>query len=100
MPRVTIKIYQVNDAQKERLLIRTVHLETQSAKQLTSKRAGKILANQFPEFESARNGMIKSNEGWVQMRTIRPSEGCSFHYIWEHALVTQENENPESSQTD
>ena len=90
MPNVTIRLYRENGgaAQRDRVLIRTVHLETRSAKQLTSKRAGQILANQFPEFESARRGMIKTDEGWVTMRTIRPLPDCPYLYIWEHALVT------------
>jgi hypothetical protein len=99
MPNVTIKLYRENGgaAQIDRVLTRTVHLETLSAKQLTSKRAGQILANEFPEFESARRGMIKTDEGWVAMRTIQPLPDCSYQYIWEHAVVTQESDSSEDS---
>ncbi len=95
MSQVTIKIYQSDGsaARAERHLIRTVHLETSSGKQLTSKRAGQLLAREFPEFESARNGMVKTDEGWVAMRSLRPTERCSFHYIWEKAVVTADVES-------
>ena len=92
MARVTIKIYQVDGsaARTERKLMRTRHLETSSGKRLTSKRAGQLLAREFPQFENARNGMIKSEEGWTAMRSLRPIEGCSFHYLWENAVVSED----------
>lgn len=95
MTQVTIKIYQRDGgaAPTERTLIRTVHLETSSDKRLTGKRAGKLLAKKFPEFESARNGMLKTEEGWVTMRSLRPTERCSFHYIWETAVVSEDFES-------
>jgi hypothetical protein len=96
MAQVTIKIYQSdgNGSHTGRRLIRTVRLETSSAKRLTSKRAGQLLAREFPEFGSARSGMIKSEEGWVARRSLHPTERCSFHYVWEKAVVTEEVESP------
>jgi hypothetical protein len=94
MPQVTIKIYQLDGsaAPTERRLTRTLHLETPSGKRLTGKRAGKLLAREFPEFESARNGMLKTEEGWRAQRSLRPTERCSFHYIWEEAVVSEDFE--------
>ena len=92
MPYATIKIYHGSGAadHPDRKLIRTLRVETSSAKRLTSKRAGQLLAREFPDFERARNGMIKTDEGWMAMRTIHPTEHCSFHYVWESALVTED----------
>lgn len=94
MAHATIKIYQSGGAATRpgRILIRTVRVETSSRKRLTSKRAGQLLAREFPHFKSARNGMIKTDEGWMATRTIRPTEHCSFHYIWESALVTEDTD--------
>jgi len=92
MAHVTIKIYENGGAatRPDRVLIRTVRVETSSDKRLTSKRAGQLLAREFPDFKSARNGMIKTDEGWMAMRSVRPTEHCSFHYIWESALVAED----------
>jgi hypothetical protein len=92
MALVTIKIYQVDGsaARSERKLMSTLHLETSSGERLTSKRAGQLFAREFPQFESPRKGMIKSEEGWTAMRSLRPVEGCSFHYIWENAVVAED----------
>jgi hypothetical protein len=95
MARVTIKIYQSvgSVAPAERKLIRTVRLETSSGKRLTGKRAGQLLAREFSEYRSSRSGLIKSEEGWVALRSLHPSERCSFHYVWESAVVTEDAES-------
>ena len=92
MAQATIKIYQSGGAatRPDRVLIRTLRVETASDKRLTSKRAGQLLAREFPDFESAQRGMIKTVEGWMATRTLRPTEHCSFHYVWESALVTED----------
>jgi predicted nucleic acid-binding Zn ribbon protein len=94
MARLTIRIYQQADTatQTARRLIRTKFVDTASSKRLTSKRAGQVLANKFPKFESARNGMIKTQTGWQAMRPLQPTDGCSFHYIWQYAVVTEDDE--------
>jgi hypothetical protein len=92
MSQITIKIYQRDDGagNGERRLIRTVHLENSSVKQLTGKRAGQILAREFPEFSKLGLGMTRTKEGWSAMRTVRPTKGCSYHYIWEHAEISED----------
>jgi hypothetical protein len=99
MAQVTIKIYQIDGSAPptERTLTRTFHLETSSGKRLTSKRAGQLLAREFPEFNGARNGMIKTEEGWMATRSLRPTERCSFHYIWEKAVVSEDVESASTS---
>lgn len=94
MARVTIRIYQSDGsaARSERQLVRAIHLETSSAKHLTGKRAGQLLARKFPQFASARNGMIRTKEGWTAMRSLGPTERCAFHYIWENAVVSEDVE--------
>jgi hypothetical protein len=37
--------------------------------------------------------MIKTDEGWMAMRSLRPTKDCSFHYIWESALVTDDSDS-------
>ena len=93
MAQATIKIYQGGGAatSPDRRLIRTVRVETSSDKRLTSKRAGQLLAREFPDFESSRKGMTRTDEGWMAVRSLRPTEDCSFHYIWESALVTEDS---------
>src|ERR1044072_836532 len=100
MAQVTIKIYQGSGSatRPDRKLIRTVRVEAASGKRLTSKRVGQLLAREFPEFENARHGMIKTEEGWMAMRSLRPTEHCSFHYIWESALVTEDIESSVTSE--
>lgn len=95
MAQVTIKIYQSDGsaAPTERKLTRTVHLETSSGKRLTGKRAAQLLAREFPEFQTAGLGMIKTGEGWMATRSLRPTERCSFHYIWEKAVVSEDIES-------
>jgi hypothetical protein len=95
MAQVTIKIYQTDGAagSAERKLIRTVRLETSSDRRLNGKRAGQILTNNVPEFQAAAQTIIKTNEGWMAARSLRPSERCSFHYIWEKAIVSEDSED-------
>ena len=92
MSRVKIQIYHENNAKGETKLVRTVWVERDSDKKLTGKKAGQILANNFPEFDDSgtRNGLIKTEKGWCRRKTIKPSEKCKFHYIWEEAYITEE----------
>jgi hypothetical protein len=96
MANATIKIYRADGSanRPDRILIRTLRIETASEKRLTSKRAGRLLAREFPDFNGARNGMLKTDEGWMARRAIRPTEHCSFHYVWETALVTEDADSP------
>ena len=93
MSIVKIQIFHENNALKETKLIRTIRIERDSDKKLTGKKAGQILANNFPEFDDSttRNGLTKFENGWQKMQTIKPSEKCEFHYIWEIAIIMEED---------
>ncbi len=93
MSRVKIQIFHENNAKGETKLVRTVWIDRDSDKKLTGKKAGQLLANNFPQFDNSttRNGLAKIENGWRQSRTIKPSEKCEFHYIWEQAVITEED---------
>lgn len=84
MPAVTIKVYQSLDQQRE--LIRTLQVQTKSAKALNGSRALKILQSQFPELGHI-HALAHTDEGWYYTRAIEPKLDCSFHYKWEHYYV-------------
>lgn len=77
MPEVTIKVYRSLDQQRE--LVRTLQIQTDSAKSLTGSRALKILHAQFPELGHI-HALIRTDEGWYYTRAIEPKPNCSFHY--------------------
>ncbi len=93
MSRVKIQIFHENNAKGETKLIRTVWIERDTDKSLTGRKAGQILANNFPEFDnfSIRNGLSKAENGWRASRTLKRTEKCEFHYIWEYAVITEED---------
>ncbi len=92
MSRVKIRIFHENNAKNETTLIRTVWVDSESDKKLTGKKAGRLLANNFPEFDnsSVREGLTKTEKGWRASRTLKPTEKCKYHYVWEHAFITEE----------
>ena len=93
MPNVRIRIFRgTNFWDKD--LVTTKYVRTDSAKRLTAKRAGQILANTFPRFDElgTRDGLQKSDEGFLAMRSFEPTEKCDYHYIWEYAVVSDESD--------
>lgn len=94
MSRVKIQIFHENGtaAKTERKLVRTVWVERDSDKKMTGKQARQILAKEFPELVKSYGILLtKGEEGWRAMRTIKPTEKCEFHYIWEIAIITEED---------
>ena len=93
MSRIKIQIFHENNAKNETTLVRTIWIERNLDKKLTGKKAGQILANNFPEFDNSgiRNGLTKIENGWRASRTIKPTEKCNYHYIWERAVITEED---------
>ncbi len=87
MPTVKIQIFHENDATGETKLVCTVWVEREAAKKLTGKKAGQLLANNFPAFDNSRvgNGLIKTEKGWWARRAIQPTVKCDYHYLWEAA---------------
>ncbi len=93
MSRVKIQIFHENNAKAETTFVRTIWIDRDSDKKLTGRKAGQILANNFPQFDNSntRNGLIKIENSWRKSRTIKPTEKCKFHYIWERAIITEED---------
>lgn len=93
MSHIKIQIYHENNAKGETKLNRTIWIDSDSDKKLTSKKAGQILANNFPAFDNSivRNGSIKTENGWRASRKIKPTEKCDYHFIWEKTVVTKED---------
>lgn len=95
MSVVKIRIYHVGsqNSKNEWKLVRAKYIEKDFDKKITAKKAGQILANNFPEFDrlGTRNGLQKSEEGFLAMKTLEPTEKCDYHYIWKYALVTEED---------
>jgi hypothetical protein len=96
MSRVKIQIFHENGnaAKTERKLVRTVRVERNSDKKLTGKQAKQILAKEFPQFIKPYGILLtKIDEGWRTSQTIKPTEKCEYHYIWETAIITEEDSN-------
>lgn len=93
MPNVKIRIFKGRNF-NDKGLVSTQYIQTDSAKQLTAKKAGRILANNFPQFDGiiTRNGLQKTGDGFLAMRPLEPKENCDYHYVWEIAVVTDESE--------
>jgi len=91
MGGIKIRIFR-GKSLSDKVLTRTKYVETNSVKKLTSKQAGRILANNFPQFDDLlnRHGLQKANEGFLAMRPFEPTEKCGNHYMWEYALVSEE----------
>ncbi len=92
MSRVTIRIYERDGSanQTDPVLFEIKLIETGSTKQLTAGRAAQLIKREFPDFTSMLNVLvIKTDKGWKATRTLRPVEGCSYHYIWQDIVVSE-----------
>ena len=94
MARIVFKLYEQNSAEKSKpTLILVRQIETDSAKQLTGKRAAQLVARHFPEFKISRNlpiSVIKFCDGWRASRASEPTSKCSYHFVWHFLVVTEE----------
>ena len=91
--KVELLIYhqEPDKSRNERILIKSLVVNVESAKRLTASRASKIIKRELPRFQTAGSVLvIETDYGWEARRTIKPSEKCSFHYKWEYALVLKE----------
>ncbi len=93
MLKVRIRILRGKDL-KTSNVVETKFFETGLKKALTAKKAGQILASNFPRFDNliTRNGLQKTGDGLLAMRTFEPSEKCDYNYTWEYALISDEPE--------
>ncbi|MBI4751143.1 MAG: hypothetical protein HY774_21910 [Acidobacteria bacterium] len=93
MARVTLRRYHESGAagERQRHLVEIRFVETASTKPVTQKRAGQIITREFPAFHSiGRTIVIKTEDGYWASRALQPTPGCSFHYIWEHVYLTED----------
>ena len=85
MTEATIRVFSELDGSRE--LIRTIRVETGSAKPLNGSRALKVLRSNFPEL-GAIYSLQKTDDGWIFSRAVEPKPNCSFHYRWERYCVS------------
>jgi hypothetical protein len=88
MTAVAIKIYETDGsaAHGDRQLIRTIHHDTGSHKQLTGVRAKHILKQVCPEVGESPT-MTKTDDGWLHSRSSKASPGSSYQFVWHQYLV-------------
>jgi|SRR5215203_3165639 len=91
MSVVKIQIFHENNAKGETKLVRTIRIKRDSDKKLTGKQAKQIVAREFPQFVKSYGILLSKGENyWWTSRTIKPTEKCEYHYIWEKAIITEE----------
>ena len=92
---IAIRLYERDGsaAGGERRLVRTLRIPAAGSKALTAKRAAQVLVRALPQFGGHTGPRIlRTKSGWQASRTLRPTPGCSFHFIWEEAVITEEAE--------
>lgn len=91
MAIVKVRIYQGRNWDDKKL-VHTNYIQVDRLKNLTAKKAGQILANNYPDFDSriVRNGLLKTDEGFLATRTPTPTDKCEYHFVWELALLAEE----------
>ena len=85
MRTLRIDIFHGNGLRREH--VRTIDVPVESAKRLTADRARRILVRTLPGFRDPI--MHPVDGGYEAQRTYAPLEGCSYHYVWEFALVRE-----------
>lgn len=72
------------------MLKKIIITDVQSDKALTASRAAKILSREVEGFKPRIGPHIqKTDEGWLAMRAIKPSEKCDYHYTWDYAVLSE-----------
>ena len=92
MALVTLQVYHWNGAagERSRVLVETRRIDTGSDKPLTARRAGQIVAREYPAYARVgRSGVIRTEDGWVAMRSLSPTAKCDYHYTWEEVVVRE-----------
>jgi hypothetical protein len=65
-------------------------IETESHKQLTAKRAARILAREYPDLGVLAKVVLKTGRGWMASKSTEPLPNCGYHYVWRHFYVVSE----------
>jgi hypothetical protein len=71
-------------------LIAKRRLEADSEKQLTQKRARKILAREYAELGSFFP-LVRSGSGFVTSRALQPSANGHYHFVWRDYYIAEIN---------
>jgi hypothetical protein len=92
MAHVTLQVYHSNGApgQRARELVETRRIDTGSDKALTAKRAGQIIAREYPAYARVGGaGVIRTKDGWLATRSLNSTAECDYHFIWEEILIRE-----------
>lgn len=92
MTHVTVQVYHSKEVagQRTRKLVETRRIDTGSDKALTAKRAGQIIAREYPAYARLGGaGVIRTDDGWLATRSLNPTEKCDYHFIWEEILIRE-----------
>ncbi len=92
MAYVTLQVYHSNSAAREptRDLVETRRIDTGSDKALTARRAGQIIAREYPAYARIGGAMVtRTEDGWRATRPLKPTEARDYHYIWEEVLIRE-----------
>ena len=62
-----------------------------SGKKLTAGRAAQFIKSHFPQFATAgRAIVIGTSKGWEARRAVEPLKKCSYQYVWEYLVLSEE----------
>jgi hypothetical protein len=92
MALVTLQVYHSNGAagERSRVLVETRRIDTGSDKPLTARRAGQIIAREYPaHVRAGRPGVIRTEDGWGAMRPLSPTAKCDYQFSWEEVIVRE-----------
>jgi hypothetical protein len=92
MALVTVQVYHSSGADRERsrVLVETRRIDTGSDKPLTARRAGQVIAREYPAHARVGRPMvIRTEDGWRATRSLRPTAKCDYHYVWEEVILRE-----------
>ena len=89
---VKIRVVEQDTRGEHEVEVRTV--TTESGRRLTAKVATKILRREFPDIAhqttfTALKSKTEQGTFWA-MHSVRPTEKCSFHYIWRRYYLCED----------
>ena len=94
MRKIRIDLYRGGPGGTDpRELVRSIAVPTESSKRMTAGRARRVLSRTLPEYSEPL--LHRVADGWEAMRAVEPTEKCSYHYIWEYAVVREAIEDAE-----
>lgn len=94
MSAVIVRIYREggDGAPSSRELLSRKAFPAGSKKKLTAGRAAQFIKSHFPEFaKSGRARVISTSEGWQARRAVEPLKKCSYQYVWELIVLSEES---------